>query len=244
MAKLNSIITFVGKMDNVVGMKGDNGETYARKLVKPLNPRTEDQIDQRLSVSLAGQISKLTPAGAIVGMKGANKRQRRANFMKNIIKSATVTPENDGNGSRQAWIDEEQLILSEGLAARVPTMTAALSGSTVTVTASQWPTDGILAGVLLVVYGIENGIYVSCAAGTLGIGDSSVQVNLPRVDTTANFAARCYAIPLLPAPGRAASDYEEGVLSVTDNDFAVHYEGSASSTFDYGRSVPVAFTQA
>lgn len=240
MAKLNSVITFVGKMDNVVGMKGDNGETYARKLVKPTNPNTEDQVDQRLRVSLAGQISKLTPANAIVGMKGANKRQRRANFMKNIIKAASVTSQDE---SKQAAIANDQLILSEGQVVRMPEMTAALSGNVVTVTATQWPIDGIIAGVLIVVYGIEDGIYVSCAAGTLGIGESMVQVNVPRIDPTATLTVNCYAIPLLPAPGRSASDYEEGVLSVTDTDFVVRYDGSASSNFDHGRSVPVTLTR-
>lgn len=242
MAKINSVITFVGKLDNVVGMKGDKGETYARKHLREINnPSTDAQVDQRLKVSLAGQISNLTPAGAIVGMKGANKRQRRANFVKNIINKAQIT--NNADDTKNANLTRGSLILSEGQVVAIPTMTAALSGNNVTVTASQWPVGSPVVGVLLVAYGIEDGRYVTCKAATLGLGESSVIITLPRLDASAGLATAVYAIPLIPAAGRSVNDYEEGVLEV-NTDFSVAFIGNATNNVEYGRSAEVPLNQA
>ena len=55
MGKIVSTFQFVGKVGNAVGMKGENGIPSARIWVKPSNPRTPKQMQQRTKMALMAQ---------------------------------------------------------------------------------------------------------------------------------------------------------------------------------------------
>lgn len=115
MAKQFSTFQFTGKVGTLVGMKGKNGSAYIRTLVTPTNPKTTAQTDQRVKMSLAGQMSKLTPQALLVGMSN-DKRMRRPNFTGNIARNAVVTTVDN---QRTAKIDPAQVLFSDGAAAMV-----------------------------------------------------------------------------------------------------------------------------
>ncbi len=85
MAIQTSIITFKGKLDNVVGMKGF-GHYNMRKKVDPANPRTVKQLTQRAKVAVIG-----TFAGKIKFLVNKTfKNSKRTSFAEFINKNFEV----------------------------------------------------------------------------------------------------------------------------------------------------------
>lgn len=99
-----------GKIGNVV-YAVTNGIQVAR-VYQPVvaNPKTKGQREQRLKMSLAGRLSKITPSDAIIGM-GDNGRIRRGAFIANIAKNATVS---NVGGVDVAKVDLSAIKFSEG----------------------------------------------------------------------------------------------------------------------------------
>ena len=99
-----------GKVGNVV-YAVTNGIQVAR-IYQPnvANPKSEGQIEQRLKMVLAGRLSKIIPADAILGFLG-NARVRRGKFISNVVKHAVLTA---ANGVNTARVPLEDILFSEG----------------------------------------------------------------------------------------------------------------------------------
>lgn len=80
------------------GKQGNNvfsvqGGTQVVKAYQPVvsNPRTIAQREQRVKFALAGKISSIVPTNALVGMASPNARGRRAAFVSQIARYATIS---------------------------------------------------------------------------------------------------------------------------------------------------------
>lgn len=209
MAKLNSVFTFTGKVDNTVGMTGQNGETYLRKFKKPVNPNTADQIVARTKMSLAGQLSKITPASAIIGISGGSKGLRRQRFVRIIVRNAAMQANN-------AELEPQKLVFSEGVDAPITlTVTPVTEGTAKGFKAevSTWP-DGV-SGALVVFVWSEKGVYKCVDVKAVSVDSPSAQ--------SLNLSEKCniYTIPMLQADGASRADYLEGVNRITNEGYAV-----------------------
>lgn len=96
-----------GKLGNAV-FYVSNGVQTAR-VYQPVvaNPNTQLQIAQRAKMTLAGRMSKITPIAALEGLEGANKRLRRGEFVKEMIKASTYS-------NNKASLQFDNLHLSHG----------------------------------------------------------------------------------------------------------------------------------
>lgn len=87
MATQSSTITVNGKLGNIVGMKGQNGQSYARMRVTPKNPKTTKQSIQRVifgSVIQAYALVKSVSDHAFEGISYGAKSQQE--FMRLNLK--------------------------------------------------------------------------------------------------------------------------------------------------------------
>lgn len=114
MARIQGIIgTGSGRLGQAVLSKGDNGQTVARTYQDQVrNPRTIEQRKQRAKMNLAGQLSKITPASALIGLGNSNGRGVRAAFVRNILNACTVT--DNGNGEYVAQLNLSNLSFATG----------------------------------------------------------------------------------------------------------------------------------
>lgn len=114
MAKIVGIIgTGSGRLGNAVLSKGDNGQTNARTYQSQVrNPRTIDQRKQRAKMNLAGQISKLVPASALVGFHQGSNRNNRSAFVSSLLNACTVAT--DSNGDYQATLVPDKVRFAFG----------------------------------------------------------------------------------------------------------------------------------
>lgn len=233
MAKIRGIFQFNGKLGEAVGMKGDDGQNYARVRVRDIaNPDTKAQQEQRTAVSLAGKISSLTPRDLITGMKGSNNRKRRSNFTRNIINNADVAV---ADGVNTAKIDPEKLILSEGKNVEVPTMTLAMSGALVNVTPTAWPENEDLAACVIVAYGYnEDREYIDCKYTTITAGSTEPAGLIMGKGVV---GAVVYAIPVIRNTETSSTKYQSALEALEDNaEFAVTSSGTEGSALSYGAS--------
>lgn len=233
MGKIRGIFQFNGKVGEVVGMKGDDGQNYARVRVRDIaNPKTESQQNTRTIASLAGKISAITSAEIIKGMSGNNKRQRRANFMKNIMTKAT-TVKDVATGAIQAILQPADLILSDGQLMSLPTLTNSIAAGVVSIAHSAWP-EGLDALVLVAYGSTDNDIYVECKhTVVLPTDQSPATINMSK-DVV---AATIYAIPVSRAEGASNTSYEAALEALEeDREFAVASTNRNSSALGYNRS--------
>ena len=145
MAKFVGLIgTIRGKVGTTVFTKGENGMSYGRAYQPQVyNPKSVGQTDQRAKMNLVGRMSQATPKALIVGMAGANNRQRRSGFNRNLLGVATIDRSNPG--SVIAKIEPESIIFSQGAeilhaSAVTPVVTAQEISTKLTLT------DATLAG--------------------------------------------------------------------------------------------------
>lgn len=240
MAKFDSIIKFTGNLDGMVGMKGANGQTYIRKNVKPADPKTTAQVETRTKVSLAGQISKLTPKAAIIGM-GGSTRERRNSFMKNILRKATIET---SDGTSEAFLTPENLVFSVGrdfpVNITVVSATGVARGVRVTITDSERERlDGAgVSAVMLVFVWADNDNYYRF----IDVKTTNTSALVGGV-TSLNLNAKCnvYVIPLLPADGASRVAYEEGVSRISsagenENGYNALAQLSSNGTIALGQS--------
>ena len=73
MGKIVSVIQFTGRTGNLVGSKGQNG-TVVLKNHQPnvTNRNTQEQVNARVKLALAGSLSKIVPADTIYGCQVVN----------------------------------------------------------------------------------------------------------------------------------------------------------------------------
>lgn len=114
MAKIVGIIgTGSGRLGNAVLSKGDNGQTFARTYQSQVrNPRTIAQREQRAKMNLAGQISKLFPSSALIGLQQGNNRNNRSAFVKNILNACTIA--DNGSGEYTATLVPDKFSIAHG----------------------------------------------------------------------------------------------------------------------------------
>ena len=136
--------TIRGKVGTTVFTKGENGMSYGRAYQPQVyNPKSVGQTDQRAKMNLVGRMSQATPKALLVGMAGANNRQRRSGFNRNLLDVAIIDRSNPG--SVIAKIEPESIIFSQGaeiLHASATTPVVSVQQVSVKLTL----TDGVLAG--------------------------------------------------------------------------------------------------
>ena len=230
MGKFNSIVTFTGKVDQIVGMKGANGETYARKNAIPRNPNTTAQVEQRTKMSLAGQLSKITPRAAIYGM-GSSNQKRRSAFTANIARKAGVV---FSDGSAVAQLLPADLVFSEGLGRNMDAAIAASFANnklTVTGTPADFPEDVDAVVVVAVFSENRTGNYHEVMMDTITREDPSVVFD--SADNTANV----YYIPVLQAEGASRASYLRAIANIEASDsYTTSAEVLTSGVFKYAAS--------
>lgn len=233
MAKQFSTFQFVGKVGTLVGMKGKNGSAYIRTLVTPSNPKTAAQTDQRVKMSLAGQMSKLTPQALLVGMSN-DKRMRRPNFTGNIARNAVVTTVNN---VLTAKIDPALVSFSEGatypLGFDALTVTAQ-ANSVVVAGRNVFPSETVTAIIAIAAFADANGKVTSIAAGTLISAAPEAEIAAP----TGYSRVNVYYVPVVRAEGATNVSYQHAVDMVNaDHGYASIAEISQTGAIEYRRSV-------
>lgn len=240
MAKFDSIIKFTGNLDGMVGMKGANGETYIRKNVKPADPKTTAQVTTRNKISLAGQLSKLTPKSAIIGM-GGSTRERRNNFMRAILRNAT---DSNNNGQSEAFLAPQALVFSTGrdfpIDVTIAQTTGTARGIRATISAdekSRLDNAGVSAAMIIFVWSDSDGVYRFVDVQTANTEQMVEGV------TSLNLNAKCnvYVVPLLPVDGASRAAYMEGISRISEaalgeNGYSVIAEQLGKGTVALGQS--------
>lgn len=106
----NGLGKFSGKVGGVV-FAISNGEQIVRAYQPVVsNPKSSLQLVQRAKGNLTGRISSFVPRTAIAGL-GNNNRERRAEFLRNILRNAVVT---QSSGNYNAKIADENVLFSKG----------------------------------------------------------------------------------------------------------------------------------
>ena len=233
MAKQFSTFQFVGKVGTLVGMKGKNGSAYIRTLVTPSNPKTAAQTDQRIKMSLAGQMSKLTPQALLVGMSN-DKRMRRPSFTGNIARNAVITTMNN---VITAKIDPALVVFSNGASYPINganiRVTAAVNDVTIQAGAI-FEDENIAALVFVGAFADANGKVIAIAADTITSTDTEAVIAAPAGYSRVNV----YHIPVVRAEGANNVSYQRAIEMVNaDHGYASIAEISQSGAIEYRRSV-------
>lgn len=236
MGKITGMLQFVGKVGNTVGMKGANGENYIRINVKPANPKSQAQVEQRVKMALAGLLSKLTDRNLIIGLGNTNRR-RRTNFTSLITRTATIE---EIDGEMRALLAPEDLTFSEGRVIPVDTehLSTTFDGNKLQVTYNQTalPTD--IAAYLII--------------GVFSKGEKYLQIDGAVItNTTRNVdiigtaeAVNVYVVPITRADSATSTSYERAVIDIeTSNDYAAVARGAAAGSLYYGGSTYLGRTQ-
>lgn len=224
-----------GKVGNVV-FAVSNG-VQVSKAYQPVvaNPKTEAQTQQRAKMALAGRLNSILPYAAIDGMTGENRRDKRGEFVKNIVRNATVF------GGSSAKIEPELVMMSRGQVVREAHAVALsvarvqdfsrLADITVTLTGYVETIGQRPAG-----YG-ERIVIVAIDADTSNYDKAQTTIaNLPTVGqpatttirmslsgNVANFTFYAYIIPFMIASDTLPSSYsylgnDNGIVVVVDNE--------------------------
>lgn len=232
MAKQFSTFQFTGKVGTLVGMKGKGGSAYIRTLVTPANPKTAAQTDQRVKMSLAGQMSKLTPQALLVGMS-PDKRMRRPNFTGNIARNAVVT---SVDGQRAAKIDPARVLFSDGAAAIVDSTNIQVQAKPdeVNITVNNPVFDGDVVSIIAVMaFADANGRVTNINAVTLTENTPTSAIAAPVGYSRVNV----YFIPVEMAEGADNVTYQRVVNMLSqDSSYQSLAIISATGSVVYRRS--------
>ena len=154
------------------------------------NPRTEAQMMHRAKFGLAGMISKIVPAEALVGMSDQRSR-RRPLFFSNIVRNATATVTASGI---TATLDAKNLVFSQGAAAPVVVGGVTASGGVVSGTVGSLPETVDAVMVISVVYDTTLGIYTHTVYEVLPADDTAF--SLDTNEASSGDVAHLYCVPL------------------------------------------------
>lgn len=213
MAIIKGIFQFNGKLGDAVGIKGEDGKNYARVyLDKIANPNTDQQVTARTKVVLAGKLSKLTDKDLILGISGTSARKRRSAFMKNILKSITVSTV---DGVKQAVLEPNRLILSEGGYQGLPNITGTSSVGTLTIntTAADWDNYPGLKAIVLAIYNVQSGVYTEAMTDVLTKTAPSASFH---VGTSADLS-QVYAIPVVEGDSDSTPVYPGSIIALANS---------------------------
>lgn len=253
MAKFVGLIgTIRGKVGTTVFTKGENGISYGRAYQPQVaNPKTAGQIDQRAKMNLVGRMSQVTPKGLLVGMNGANNRQRRSMFNRIMLNAAVV--DRSDLSHIIAKVAPEDIVFSQGaetFAATAAAPTVAAGSVSITLTLG----DAALASK----YGERIVVAVIDPSNKAGYSQvkyaDKVLDNTTAATVTVNFSSPIedqslvcvYRLPFVLNDAGAAYRYE--TLSNDGGDIIADILSSrAAYVRDFGNSVlqsSVVFTQA
>ena len=196
------------------------------------NPRTEAQMQQRAKFALAGMISKIVPAEALVGMSDQRSR-RRPLFFSNIVRHATTVT--SGNGIT-ASIAANDLVFSTGAASPVTVTNVTSSGGIVSAVVSdvEESVDAVMA--IAVVYDTTLGIYTHTVYEVLP--SSTTNISLDTREASSGDIAHLYAVPLsLSTLGQSYTRSADGAeLGDTDGFALTMLLRTNDGAYRYGRS--------
>lgn len=233
MAKQIGIYRYSGNLGGATGMKGRNGESYLRITVKPANPNSDGQVEQRAKMTLATKISSLIPAEALLGMSGSSKLVRRNNFVSAIVKNAAYD-----ETTHQATIALNRLKLSDGSTPLPAELTTSLAGGILTVgmAAADWTANPDLAAVIVVALFAtsgQDGKFDMSLIKTLTNTTQSAAMTVPE-----NHVPAVYAIPVFKTPGASNVSYEEALdfIDGTTDAFGAVANVTTSGVTMYGAS--------
>lgn len=188
-----------------------NGQQVIREYQPNVaNPRTSLQRIQRAKMVLAGKLSQITGDDYIIGM-APSKRDRRSEFVRNIIKVAQVT---EANGEYVANIQYSDLVFSKGApASYLEAVITSWDQNGLTVLPS-WDENIDAVMVLAVKYDSLTKRYVSMSSEIVTNSGNAAILNMG--GTIAGDKAIVYCIPLRKktTSGSATTD---GVLGDNSN---------------------------
>lgn len=104
---------FSGKLGGFVYAIRNGNQIIREKPLVVANPKTSAQLLQRAKANLVGQLSKIVPRGAIVGL-GHNAVERRSRFLKIALNVATATIDEMNPSNFVAKIQPQNIVFSEG----------------------------------------------------------------------------------------------------------------------------------
>lgn len=232
-----------GKIGNVV-YAVTNGIQTAR-VYQPVvsNPKSIGQSQQRARGNLAGRISGFVPRTAIMGL-GVNARLRRGEFLRNILKKATVT---QSGGSYVAKVQPVDVLFSKGdvilpvtlsaISAISHSVSIGLNGIVVgAMSAADYNSHLVRLVVMVYEQNTTNLIEVSTKLASMPTQGGAATTILP-VAHTGGYDAFIYAIPMSTADGSAAS-VDTSMVNLDDNQIAASLSVNSNAVvFKYGQSV-------
>lgn len=232
MAKQIGIFPFSGKLDNAVGMKGEDGKNFFRKLVTPKNPNTDAQVMQRSKMALAGLLSKITPSSAIYGM-GASTRKRRSAFTGHI---ASVATSSIAAGVANTNLAPADLVFSKGVARDLKDKlhVAYESPNELTVAFDgDLEAEGLSAIKIIAVFSTNRtGDYNEVQVKAITATSTGVTFN------NASALANVYYVPVFKADSASRAKYDQAVAAIeATHDYSVQAEILTSGVFADGQSM-------
>lgn len=232
-----------GKIGNIV-YAVTNGIQTAR-VYQPVvyNPKSIGQSQQRARGNLAGRISGFVPRTAIMGL-GVNARLRRGEFLRNILKKATVTM---SGSSYVAKIQPADVLFSKGAVILPVTLSSITAASHSVAVALRGVADTAIAPevyasclVRLVAMVYErnstNLLEVSTKIATMPAQGATAITNMA-IAHAGGFEVFVYAIPMSTADGSAAS-VDTSVVGLDDDEITASMLVNGNAVvFEYGQSV-------
>lgn len=242
-----------GKIGNLV-YAVTNGIQTAR-VYQPIvsNPKSIGQSQQRARGNLAGRISGFVPRTAIMGL-GVNARLRRGEFLRNILKKATVT---QSGGSYVAKVQPGDVLFSKGdvtLPVTIQSITAAshsvavvLNGIAVSAIDPVVYASRLVRLVAMVYeHNSTNLVEVSTKMATMPVQGATATTNMA-IAHAGGYDVFVYAIPMSTEDGTAAS-VDTSMVGLADDAIAASLSVNGNAVvFSYGQSVYLGegnFTQA
>lgn len=233
MAKISSLIEFTGRVGNLVGVKGEDGEFYLRRRVRHIhNANSEAQIITRAKVALAGNLSKLFPADLLFGMSGNGKTGRRRHWIVEIMQKMTISTV---EGKVRAVLDPADMILSDGQYAYGVSVTN--------------PTiaDGNVSMTVTIPEGVERVLVVSAFAdGTerrfmsvnSTVATATGSVTLPLPEERQN-VANIYIVPIVRSTSQSGVSYTSEVGAIGEETISYSAEARMynSDLYEWKHSV-------
>lgn len=232
-----------GKIGNLV-YAVTNGMQTAR-VYQPIvsNPKSIGQLMQRAKGNLAGRISGFVPRTALMGL-GANNRIRRGEFLRILLKGATVS---NVEGVFEAKIQPPDVLFSKGavllpvemsnIDAAAHQVSVTLSGFADTVIAPEVYASRLVRLVAMVYEQNSNDlIEVSTRLATMPDQGATATTSMA-IAHAGGFDVFVYAIPMSTEDGSAAS-VDTSVVGLDDDNIAAALSINGNAVvFDYGKSV-------
>lgn len=201
-----------------------NGQQIIREYQPNVaNPRTSLQRIQRAKMVLAGKLSQITADEYIIGM-APSKRDRRSEFVRNIIKVAKVI---NSDGEYNANIQYEDLVFSKGAtASKLEAVISSWDQNGLTVRPS-WDENVDAVMVLAVKYDSLTNRYVSISSEIVTTSGNAAILNMG--GTLAGDRAIVYCVPMRKKTTSGSAN--SGGVYGGDDDYRADAQWGAADTY-------------